>query len=156
MTVTAKDIMTSPAVTVAPQASLAEVSALLVSKRISAVPVCNPDGSLAGLISEADVIRPFRESVRLRQNWWLGLLAEGENLSQEFLDYQRQDTRSAADLMARHVIIADEQTTVPQLAELMTSHGVKRIPILRDGRVTGIVSRSDLVAAIARAPAMLV
>lgn len=156
MTVTAKDIMTSPAVTVAPQASVAEVSALLVSKRISAVPVCNPDGSLAGLISEADIIRPFRESVRLQQNWWLGLLAEGEDLSQEFLDYLRQDTRRAADLMAHHVITADEQTTLPQIAELMTSHGVKRIPILRDGRVTGIVSRSDLVAAIARAPAMLV
>ncbi len=156
MTVTAKDIMTSPAVIVAPQASVAEVSALLVSRRISAVPVCNPDGSLAGLISEADIIRPFRESVRLRQNWWLGLLAEGEDLSQEFLDYLLQDTRPAADLMAHYVITADEQTTLPQIAELMTSHGVKRIPILRDGRVTGIVSRSDLVAAIARASDLLV
>ena len=58
--------------------------------------------------------------------------------------------------MARSVVTADADTTLPQLAELMVAHGVKRIPILRDRRVVGIVSRSDLVAALARAPAMLI
>jgi CBS domain-containing protein len=58
--------------------------------------------------------------------------------------------------MTRHVITADERTTVPQLAEMMVKHRVTRIPIVRDGRVVGIVSRADIVAAIASAPATLI
>jgi CBS domain-containing protein len=91
-----------------------------------------------------------------RRGWWLGLFAEGENLSQEFQDYIRRDTRTAKDLMVRHVITAGEIATLPELAELMASHRVKHIPILRDGKVVGIVSRADLITALARTPAMLV
>jgi CBS domain-containing protein len=58
--------------------------------------------------------------------------------------------------MVRQVITAEEHTPLPQLAELILSHAIKRLPVLRDGKVVGIVSRSDLVAAIVRTPAMLV
>jgi len=156
MPITAADVMSSPAITVAPQASVAEIAALLAEKHISAVPVCAPDGTLAGLVSEGDVLKPFRESIRRKRDWWLGVLAEGEDLPQEFLDYIRRDTRSAADIMAHQVVTAAATATLPELAELMVSRGVKRIPVIRDGRVVGIVSRSDLVAALARSPAMLV
>ncbi len=155
MATTAADIMTSPVVTVTPATGLQDIARLMAEKRISAVPVCNADQTLAGLVSEADVLRPFRESIRTRRDWWLGLIAEGEDLPQDFLDYIRQDHRTAADVMVRHVITGDEQMTIPQIAELAMKHGIKRLPILRDGRVVGIVSRSDLVAALARAPAML-
>ena len=94
--------------------------------------------------------------VELRAEGLLGSIAEGEDLSQDFLDYLRRDLRTAADVMVRHVITAGEDATLPELAELMTKHAIKSLPILRDGRVVGIVSRSDLVEAIARAPAMLV
>ncbi|HET6309161.1 MAG TPA: CBS domain-containing protein, partial [Rhodopila sp.] len=60
------------------------------------------------------------------------------------------------DVMQRHVITAEEDTTLPQLAELMVAHAIKRLPVLRDGKVVGIVSRADLIVAIARSPAMLV
>lgn len=156
MATTAAEIMTAPAIVITPQTSLAEIATLLSTKHISAVPVCNPDGSLAGLVSEGDILKPFRELVRAKRDWWLGVFADGEELSQDFLDYIRRDTRSAADVMVRHVITAGEHATLPELAELMTTHAIKRIPILRDGRVAGIVSRADLVAALARAPAMLV
>lgn len=156
MTVVAADIMTAPATVVRPETSMAEIASLLASKHYSAVPVCKPDDTLAGIVSEGDILRPFRESARARRDWWLGVIAEGEALPQDFLDYLRQDTRTAADVMVRHVITADERTTLPQLAELMISHGVKRLPVLRDGKVVGIVSRADLVTAIARSPGMLV
>jgi CBS domain-containing protein len=156
MTTTAAEIMTSPVVTVAPQTSVASIATLLAGNHISAVPVCWPDGTLAGLVSEGDLLRPFRESVRSKRDWWLTVLAEGERMSQEFLDYMRLDTRTAVDVMTAHVHTATERATLPQLAEIMTQHGVKRIPILRDRQVVGIVSRSDLVAALARSPAMLV
>jgi CBS domain-containing protein len=156
MSITAADIMTSPAVFVTPQTNMAEIASLLASKHYSAVPVCHPDGTLAGIVSEGDILKPFRESVRARRDWWLGVIAEGEELPQDFLDYIRRDTRTAADVMVRQVFTAEEDTTLPELAEVMINHGVKRLPVLRDGKVAGIVSRADLIAAIARSPAMLV
>jgi CBS domain-containing protein len=149
MTITAGELMTSPVFTTDLQASVAEVADLLVDKHVSAIPVCKPDGSLAGIISEADVVRPFRESAQRKRKRWLDLLSEGEALSQDFLEYLREDTKRAADLMARHVVTASRNATLAELAELMISHGVKRIPIVDGGKVVGIVSRSDLVRGIA-------
>lgn len=156
MTLTAADVMTAPAVVVPPEAGVTEIARLLADRRISAVPVCKPDGTLVGIVSEGDLIRPFRESARRRRDWWLGLLAAGEELSQDFLDHMRNDTRTAAEMMVRHVVTANEGATLPMLAELMVAHGVKRIPILGGGRVVGIVSRADVIAALARTPAMLI
>jgi CBS domain-containing protein len=156
MSITAADIMTSPVVAVSPQTSMAEIAALLASKHISAVPVCQADNTLAGLVSEGDILKPFRESARARRDWWLGVFAEGEQLPQDFLDYIRQDTRTAADVMVRHVITVEPGTALPDIAELMVKHGVKRVPVVQDGKVVGIVSRGDVVAAISKAPGMLV
>lgn len=152
MTLTAAELMTSPVVTVTPSTGVGEIAELLVDKRISALPVCKPDGSLAGIVSELDVMRPFRENLRRRRERWLGLIAEGECLSQEFLEYLREDTKAASDLMVRQVVTATPSSTLGELAEMMISHGVKRIPILDGGCLVGIVSRSDLLRAIARMP----
>jgi len=155
MATTAVEIMTAPAITVSPQASVAEIATLLVKNHISAVPVCAPDGHLMGVVSEGDLLRPFRESVRQKRDWWLGLLADGEELSQQYLDYMRIDTRNAQDVMVAHVITTTEDATLPELAEAMVNNHVKRLPVLRDGKVVGIVSRTDVLGALARAPAML-
>jgi CBS domain-containing protein len=148
--------MTSPVISVTPETNMAEIASLLASRRFSAVPVCHADHTLAGIVSESDILKPFRESVRAKRDWWLGVIAEGEELPQDFLDYIRRDTRTATDVMVRHVFTAQETTTLPELAELMIKHAIKRVPILRDGKLVGIVSRADLVAAIAASPAMLV
>jgi CBS domain-containing protein len=156
MSITAADIMTAPAVVVSPETNLSEIASLLASRHFSAVPVCHADGTLAGIVSENDILKPFRESVRARRDWWLGVIAEGEALPQDFLDYLRQDLRTAADVMVRPVHVAKEDTTLPELAEVMIAHAVKRLPVLRDGQIVGVVSRSDLLRAVARSPAMLV
>jgi CBS domain-containing protein len=156
MAVTAADIMTSPAIFVAPETNMAEIASLLASKHLSAVPVCHPDRTIAGIVSESDILKPFRESARAKRDWWLGVIAEGEELPQDFLDYIRRDTRTATDVMVRQVFTAKETTTLPELAELLIKHGIKRVPILRDGKLIGIVSRADLVAAIAASPGMLI
>src|SRR5450631_3054552 len=124
MSTTAAAVMKSPAITVRPQASLAEVAAVLSDNRIGAVPVCNPDNTLVGIVSEADLLKPFRESARLRRDWWLELLAEGEDLPKEFLDYISQDGHTAADVMFRSVVTAEEQTTLSELAETMVKCGI--------------------------------
>jgi len=155
-TVTAGELMTTPVVTVEPETSIAQVAKVLADKSISAVVVCKHDGTMVGMLSESDILHRFRESMRQKRDWWLGVFSEGENLSQEFLDYVRVDTRSASDLMVRHVVTATEDATLPEVAELICKHRFKRIPILRDGRVVGIVSRGDLIRALAGAPGMLI
>jgi CBS-domain-containing membrane protein len=156
MSITAADIMTRPVIAVGRHTNIAEIASLLASRHFSAVPVCDPDNTLVGIVSESDILKPFRESVRNRRDWWLGVIAEGEELPQDFLDYIRQDTRTAADVMVQHVLTIEESTALPRIAELMISHAIKRLPVLRDGKLIGIVSRADLVAAIARTPGMLV
>lgn len=152
MPLTAADIMTRNPVSVGPRASLAEIAALLAERGISGVPVCAEDGTLLGMVGEGDLIKPFRASAQVRHDWWADALARGESLSREFMDYVTRDGRSAADIMVPHVITAAEDASLSQIAELMTRHGVRRVPILRGMKVVGIVSRSDLVAALARSP----
>ena len=145
MPITAADIMTAPATVVRPETSMAELASLLASKGVRAVPVCYSDNTLAGIVSESDILKPFHASVRVRRDWWLGAVADGEELPQDFLDYLRRDKRTAADVMSRQVCTVEEPTTLPQLAVLMLTHGIQRLPVLRDGKVVGIVSRADLV-----------
>ncbi|WP_371417956.1 CBS domain-containing protein [Acidisoma sp. L85] len=147
--------MTSPAIVVSPEAGVAEIAELLSAKRISAVPVCDPNGRLLGIVSEWDLLRPFCESVRTRRDRWLAKAASGEDLSQSILNYLRRDSRSASSIMITQVVTATEQLTLPQLADLMMRHGVKRLPVLRNDIVVGVVSRADLVSALARVPTML-
>ncbi len=150
MTLTAADIMTSPAITASAEAPMAQLAAILATNRISAVPICDADGTLLGLISEADILRPLRASARTRRDWWAGVATGDGPWPRDFLEYLRADPRKAGDVMVRHVIAAEEDMPLPTLADLMVRHGLKRMPVLRDGKVVGVVSRSDLVAAVAR------
>lgn len=155
MSVDAASIMTRDVVTCGPDATVAEVAALLAEHEISAVPVCDKDGRLLGMLSEGDLMRPFGAANEMRRAWWLGMLAEGTELAPEFLDYVRVDKRRAHDLMTREVITATERTSAGEIADLINKHRIKRVPILRDGKLVGIVSRADLVRALARSPGAL-
>lgn len=154
-TITAADIMTSPVITVPPDMGAVEIVVLLSNRKISAVPVCDADGTLVGMVSEGDILRPLTKSATAQREWWLGALAEGEELAAAFIEYCRRDRRNARDMMARDVVTATPEAAMGELAGLMIQHQVKRIPILRGGRVVGIVSRADLIGALARQPAAL-
>jgi predicted transcriptional regulator len=86
MSISAAEIMTAPAIVVGRNTSLADIAGLLTIRKISAVPVCGPDQTLLGIVSEADILKPFRESIRDKRDWWLGALAQGEDLPPAFLD----------------------------------------------------------------------
>src|SRR6516225_4724379 len=150
MAVRAGDIMTRAVVTASPDDDVNKLAGLLTKHGISGMPVCDKDGALLGIISEGDLMRPFGEANSLRRNWWLALLAEGERLAPEFLDYIRLDRRRARDLMTAKVIVATEDTSAQKLADLLRQHGIKRLPIMKDGKVIGIVSRADLIHAVAQ------
>jgi len=152
MSLTAADIMTRNVVTAGPNASVAEVAKLLTDHEISAVPVCDEQGKPLGMVSEGDLMRPFGKENTLKRAWWLNLLAEGTELAPAFVDYVRLDHRSARDLMVAPVITAPADASVPELADLLARHRIKRVPIVRDDRIVGIVSRADVIRALASTP----
>ena len=153
MTVYAESVMTRTVISAGADDTVSAVAALFSKHGISAVPVCDKDGKLLGIISEGDLMRPFGEANKLRRDWWLGLLADGEELAPEFVDYMRQDRRRARDLMTKEVVTATEDTPVDRIADLLQSQRVKRVPIVKDGKVVGVVSRADVIRAMARSPA---
>ena len=145
----AKDVMTKDVVFVGPESSTRTVAALLSARGISAVPVVDGAGSLVGMVSEGDLIGRHDIDWRARRDWWLTLLAEGEELHPDFLASLRKPDRAVRNLMASPVITVTENTGLPEIAKLLISHHIKRVPVVSDGRVIGIVSRADLVRAVA-------
>jgi CBS domain-containing protein len=145
---TAFSIMTRNVVSVRPDDGTAAVAQTLTEHGISAAPVVDASGKLLGIISEGDLLQPWSGKAQARRAWWLDMLAEGERLAPEFLDYISMDRHTAADLMTRKVVTAQESTRITDIADLLTTHHIKRVPILRGERLVGIVSRADLVRAL--------
>jgi CBS domain-containing protein len=146
----AASIMTRKVVTAHPSDTVARVARLLADNSISAVPVCDDSGGVLGMVSEGDLMRPFVNTNVKRRAWWLTLLADGTELAPEFVDYVRLDRHEVGDLMTRPVIAATDTASVTELAEQMVTHRIKRVPIVRDGKLIGIVSRADVIRAIAQ------
>lgn len=147
----AKRVMTKPVVVVAADASVYNAAEILLGARITAAPVVDADGTLVGIVSEADLMhRPEIATVPGR-SWLNRLLSDDAGLARDFV---RSHSHRVADVMTRKVVTAGEQTTLKEIATLMERHRVKRIPIVRDGKVVGIVSRGNLLQGLlARQPA---
>jgi CBS domain-containing protein len=145
----ARDVMTSQVVSVGPDTPTHEVAKVLREHGISAIPVVNRDGAPIGMVSEGDLIGRDQADREARRDWWLNLLAEGEILNAEFLAALRASERRARNIMAAPVVTVAEDTDIGEIARLLTAYRIKRVPVLRDGRIVGIVSRADLVRALA-------
>jgi CBS domain-containing protein len=148
-TMTARDLMTTAVVAVTPDTSTRTIARLLVDHGISAVPVIDANGAPLGMVSEGDLVgrsEPDREN---RRDWWLALLAEGEAIHPDFLASLDRADVIARDVMAAPVVTVVETTPAPEIARILATYRIKRVPVLREGRVVGIVSRADLLRAIA-------
>jgi CBS domain-containing protein len=148
----ARDIMTTEVVSVSPDTPIREIARLLLDKGVSAVPVVDSAGAPIGMVSEGDLIGRNDADREARHDWWLAMLAEGENLSPEFLGHLRVQERTARDVMAAPIVSIAENAEISEIARLLAAHRIKRVPVVRDGRVVGIVSRADLLRALAAAP----
>lgn len=145
----AAQVMSRRPVTAAPSMSARDVAALLVGRGISAVPVVDASGVLLGIVSEGDLVRRADVGRDEGRSWWLQVLAEGEELAPDFVAYVRSGARRVHDLMTREVVTVDEATPLPEVARLLEEHRIKRVPVLRGGELVGIVSRADLLRALA-------
>ena len=147
----AKHVMTRQVVTVEADASVYDAAEILLSSRISAAPVVDADGKMIGIVSEGDLMhRPEIATVPAKS--WLSRLLTDDTTSAT--DFVRSHSHRVADVMTKTVVTAGELTPLKDIATLMQQHHVKRIPIVRDRRVVGIVSRANLVQGlVVRAPA---
>ena len=144
----AKDIMGTNVVTVGPEASVREVAGILLKNRISALPVVDEHGELIGIISEGDLMRRAELETDYRRSWWLEIFARKrkENLA---IEYVKSHARKVKDVMTRTVITAKPATSLRDIAVLLEKNRIKRVPIVANRRVVGIVSRANLVQALA-------
>jgi CBS domain-containing protein len=148
----AKELMTTEVVTVGPDTPAAEIARTLMEHAISAVPVVDRDGAPIGMVSEGDLIGRSEAERDARRDWWLGLLAEGEEPTVESLGAMRTTARTARELMAAPVITVTETTDTTDIARVLRTYRIKRVPVVRDGRIVGIVSRADLLRAFEAPP----
>lgn len=146
----ARDLMTTNLVVVPPDMPVASVAQLLASRGISAVPVAASDGTLNGLVTEGDLIRRLAEEKRGPLGWFLGLFSDSRKLADRFA---KAHGAKASDVMTRDLVTVDEAAGADEIAGLMEKHHIRRVPVLRDGKLAGIVSRADLLRAVLAPPA---
>lgn len=142
----ASAVMTRCVVTVSPDTSVPEVVRIMVERQISAVPVLDGD-SLVGIVSEGDLLRRAEIGTEHRRSRWIELAFSNSTLA---ADYAKEHGRRVSDVMTQNVITADSATPIAEIAKLMETHHIKRVPVVENGKLVGIVSRANLVEALAR------
>jgi CBS domain-containing protein len=146
---TAADVMTREVVTVRPNDSLRRAAQLMLERGISGLPVVEANGRVVGVISEADLIRHGESQTRTR--WWLDMVAEGEQVSPDLLAAMQAINRPVSRAMRTELITVSEQSPLREVAEKIVRFNIRRVLVLKEGRLVGIVARRDLVKVLARA-----
>lgn len=142
----AKDVMTANVITVRPDTTVEEIARLLLERHISAVPVVDAQGAVLGVVSEGDLLRRPELASERRQPWWLRLVGNAAERAEEYL---KTHGLHAEDVMTHPVVTVTEETPLGRIAELLEKRRIKRVPVVRDGRLVGIVSRANLLHALA-------
>lgn len=141
----AKDVMTAKVVTVSPDHSVRHAARIMLDNHVSGLPVVDDAGRLVGLISEGDMLR--------RSELGLGGMALPEQQpgarEERATTYVRAHSWRVSDVMTPDPVIVDETASLARIATLMEERGIKRVPVVRDGVLVGIVSRADLLHAVA-------
>jgi CBS domain-containing protein len=142
----AVDVMVSNVITVNVDATVQEVAGTLATNHVSAVPVVDRQGKLAGMVSEGDLIRRSEIGTERSRSWWLDALSTNRKLAEDFV---QSHSRRVSDVMTTDVISVKPDSTLGEIASLLEKNGIKRVPVVQDGTVVGIVSRANLVQALA-------
>jgi len=142
----AADIMTGRVISVAPDASILECARLLLQHRISGLPVIDAAGNLVGIVSEGDFLRRVEAGTERKRPRWVEFITGPGRLAGE---YVHSHGRKVGDVMTREPLTITEDTPVDDVVRLMEEHRIKRLPVMRGAKVVGIVSRANLLRALA-------
>ena len=139
------DIMTPTVVSVLPSARIGDAIRLMLNCRISGLPVIDAAGRLVGIVTEGDLLRRAETGTTRQRGRWLQLLLSPGRLADE---YVHTHGRRVDEVMTCDVVTTTEATSLDTVVQLMERHGIKRLPVVRDGKVVGIVSRANLLHAL--------
>ncbi|CAO3434551.1 CBS domain-containing protein [Azospirillum endophyticum] len=140
------DLMTPRVITIGPDATVADAAKTMLEHNISGMPVVDSAGKVVGIISEGDLLRRVELGTERHRSWWLGLLSGGTLPAEDFI---KSHARKVADVMTGHVATVDENASPEDVVRLMETRRIKRVPVVRQGALVGIISRANLLRALA-------
>jgi CBS domain-containing protein len=141
----AAEIMTREVISVGPETPVREIAAMMLERRISGVPVVDAGGHVLGIVSEGDLIRrPELETDRARTGW-LGLFLSEEDRARDFV---KSHGRLAREVMTKPATCVGPETPLDEVVRLMERLRVKRLPVVENGKLAGLVTRTDLLRAM--------
>lgn len=141
----ARDIMQREPITATPEMSIEDAVHLMITHRISGLPVVDPTGVVVGILSEGDLLRRMELGTEARLPGWRAWLASQGHTAR---DYVRSHARRVGELMTAPVISVTPQTDLADVVALMESRRIKRVPVVQDGRIVGVLTRADLMRAL--------
>ncbi len=142
------NIMTEDVVTIGEDADVVDAAALMLTHRISGLPVVGADGKVSGVISETDLLHRSEVQTEKRRSWWLQLLAAPGTVAE---DYVSAHGRKVREVMSRPLVAISPYATLAEAADLMERTKVKRLPVVVADRLLGIITRQDFLKPLARA-----
>ncbi len=140
------EFMTRSVVTVAPNATIQDAIRLMLGQRISGLPVVDAGGQVVGILTEGDLLRRAETGTEWRHPAWLNFLRGPARTAEDFV---RSHGRTVADVMTHDVHTVAEDAPLDAVVELMEKRRLKRLPVVTDGKLVGVISRSDLLRALA-------
>jgi CBS domain-containing protein len=144
----AHEIMTRAVHTAKRDTSIGDIARLMTKERISGVPIVTDDGDVIGIVSETDLMHRAETGTQRRRKWWLAMFLDSDSLAR---DYVKVHGLEADDVMTRYVISVSEDATLADVADILETNKLKRVPVLSNGKLVGIITRGDLVRALAAA-----
>jgi len=141
-----QEIMNAPAITVSPKTSVADAAKIMLDHHVSGLPVVDAGGKLVGIVSEGDFLRRGELHTERKRSWLLDILTSPGKLADE---YVLSHSRRVEDVMTAEVVTIAPDAMLSVAVNLMEKHGIKRLPVAVQGKVIGIVCRSDLLRVLA-------
>lgn len=145
----AADVMTRKVVAVAPETSVGEAASLMLKNRVGGLPVVDLQGKVIGLVSDGDLMRRADLGTERHRSWWLELIVSNAERAR---DFEKARGLHVRNVMTSGAVTVPEDASVAEVAEILESRHIKRVPVVRDGRLVGIVSRADLMRALTTSP----
>jgi len=142
----ARDVMVRAVVTASPDTKVDGLARLMINLRVSGVPVLDPDGRLVGIVEEGDLLRRAETGTERHQPRWSEPFSSNARVAAE---YVKSHAGRVADIMTREVFSVEETATLGEIVDLMEAKKIKRIPVVHDGKIVGIVGRADLLKVLA-------
>jgi CBS domain-containing protein len=140
-----RDVMTANVISVPAQATILEAARAMLRNRVSGLPVVDGEGRLVGVVTEGDFLRRSEIGTERRRPKWLEFVLGPGRMAE---DYVRAAGRRVDDVMTRDPVTVREDDSLETVVELMERRRVKRFPVLRNGKMVGIVSRANLMGAL--------